>query len=145
MKKTFSTILALLLVSLLFGCAPNNNLPDEVQDAGTAVKTGMAVITTIEKSTDATAEKEGAAQVDSTVVALTIDNGGKIVKCKIDSAQTIINFNSNGKITTPLDNVFVSKQELGENYGMKKRHKQRMERAGKRFGRSYVEGKLSMK
>lgn len=123
MKRSFVLFMSLLLVVLSFaGCAGGNNQPGD-KNAGTGVKTGLAVISSIEKSIDATAEKSGAAQVDSTVVAVMVDNSGKIIKCKIDAAQTIINFDAKGKITTPLDTVFVSKQEMGEKYGMKKASK----------------------
>ena len=81
------------------------------------VKTGLSVDTSIAKSTDA-GEKDGLAQADSTIVAVTVDENGKIANCAIDSAQTKINFSNSGEIVTPLDKEFVGKQELGEEYGM---------------------------
>ena len=90
---------------------------------GDAVKTGIAVISSIGKSTDAASDKEGLAQVDSTVVAVTVDKDGKIVKCAIDSAQTKINFSADGKITTDKTKIFAAKQELGKEYGMSKASK----------------------
>jgi hypothetical protein len=80
-------------------------------------KTGLAVDTSIASSTDA-GEENGLAQVDSIIVAVTVNENSKITNCAIDSAQTRINFSKDGKITTPLDEVFVGKQELGEDYGM---------------------------
>jgi hypothetical protein len=91
----------------------------EISKEGEGVKTGLAVITSIGKSADA-GEKEGLAQVDSTVVAVTVDKDGKIDNCRIDAVQTKINFTTEGKITTPLDTVVKSKQELGTEYGMHK-------------------------
>lgn len=118
MKKIFALLLSLSLALFgLAGCATTP--PSGNKASGDAVKTGLAIISSIAKSVDVTA-KDGAAQVDSTVVAVTVDKNGKILKCKIDAAQTVINFNAKGKITTPLDTVFVAKQELGEKYGMKK-------------------------
>lgn len=88
-----------------------------------AVKTGISVISSIGKSADAASDKEGLAQVDSTVVAVTVDKDGKIVKCAIDSAQTKINFTNEGKLTTDLAKIFPAKQELGKEYGMSKASK----------------------
>jgi len=86
--------------------------------AGEAENARIAVITSIAKSADATADADGLAQVDSTVVAVTVDKNGKITACKIDAAQTKINFSVEGKVTTPLDTAFKSKQEMGTEYGM---------------------------
>ena len=82
-----------------------------------AVKTGLAVVSSIEKSKDA-GEKDGSAQTDSVIVAVTIDNEGKIVQTLIDTAQTKIEFSKEGKILPDLNTVFKSKQELKEEYGM---------------------------
>lgn len=84
-----------------------------------AVKTGLAVVSSIEKSKDA-GEKEGAAQTDSVIVAVTVDKDGKIVQTVIDTAQTKIGFTNEGKIVPDLSTVFKSKQELKEEYGMGK-------------------------
>jgi hypothetical protein len=83
------------------------------------VKTGLAVITAVDKSTHA-GTQAGLAQIDATVVAVTVDNKGKIVKCVIDAVQSRINFDASGKIITPLATVFPSKNELAEGYGMKR-------------------------
>lgn len=84
-----------------------------------AVKTGLAVVSSIVKSKDA-GEKDGAAQTDSVIVAVTVDKDGKIVQTVIDTAQTKIGFSNEGKILPDLDTVFKSKQELKEEYGMGK-------------------------
>ncbi len=112
MKKIIALVLMLTMaVVMLAGCG---------NATGGAVKTGLGVVSSIAKSTDVTAEKEGLAQVDSTVAAVMVDKDGKILKCDIDVAQTKINFSAEGKVTTPLDNEFKTKKELGEAYGMKK-------------------------
>lgn len=122
MKKKLALLLSLAMVMLaLAACGGDKETaaPVEEKPEAAAVKTGLAVVTSTAKSADAGAE-DGLAQADSTVVAVTVDDAGKIVKCSIDSAQTKINFSKEGKIVTPLDSVFVAKQELGAEYGMAK-------------------------
>ncbi len=81
---------------------------------------GLGVSTKISSSKAATADAEGTAQVDSVIAAVTYDSQGVIVKCAIDSAQTKINFNDKGEITSDLNTVPSTKVELGANYGMVK-------------------------
>jgi len=121
MKKLLSLVLSLTLaISILAGCGGAAETSTGAN--GDAVKTGLAVISSIAKSADA-GEKDGLAQVDSTIVAVSVDKDGKIIKCAIDAAQTKINFSTAGKIITDLKTEFKSKQELGEGYGMKKASK----------------------
>ncbi len=106
MKK----IIALTLVAvLLAGCG-----------AATSVKTGLGHNISIAKSKDATAEAEGAAQVDTVMAAVTFDKAGKILSVTIDNAQVKVNFDQNGKITSDLATEPETKVELGDKYGMKK-------------------------
>jgi predicted small secreted protein len=111
MKKLFLLVLCVTLTAfVLVGCGPTS---------GNTVKTGLGVVSSIAKSTDAGAE-DGLAEVDSMIAAVTVDKDGKIVKCDIDAAQTKINFSKAGKITTDLKTVYKTKQELGPEYGMGK-------------------------
>jgi hypothetical protein len=113
MKKYIALTLCFLLAIFAFaGCTSGGG-------SGEAVKTGLGVVSSIAKSTDA-GEKDGLAEVDSMIAAVTVDKDGKIVNCKIDAAQTKINFSTEGKIITPLDTAYKSKQELGTEYGMAK-------------------------
>lgn len=137
MKKILALLMVVAMVLVAFvGCSkqpaeqpktetPKTETPKTETPAATgdAVKTGIAVISSIGKSTDAASDKEGLAQIDSTVVAVTVDKDGKIVKCAIDSAQTKINFSADGKITTDKTKIFAAKQELGKEYGMSKASK----------------------
>jgi len=108
MKK----LIAVTLIGLLLaGCG------------ATTVKTGLGHTVSIAKSTDATAEKPGLAQVDTVMAAVTFDQSGKILGVKIDNAQTKINFDATGKITTDKTQLQKTKVELGEAYGMKKASK----------------------
>ena len=112
MKKALALLLTLSLSLLLFaGCGTATS---------GAVKTGLAVITSIAKSKDATVDADGLAETDSAIVAVTVDNTGKIVKCVIDAAQTKINFTAVGALTTDVNTIFKTKDELGDEYGMKK-------------------------
>lgn len=122
MKKLLALLLSLtLVISMFTACGKSEEVKEETTPAETtgAAKTGLAVITSIGKSTDA-AEEDGLAQADSTVVAVLVDQDGKILDCAIDAAQTKINFTKEGKIVTDLATVFKAKQELGAEYGMGK-------------------------
>lgn len=136
MKKLASLALVLSMSLFAFvGCskpaaetpapapAPAPEAPVAEAPAADAVKTGLAVISNAEKSKAPEADKEGTAEVNSVVVAVTVDKDGKIVKAAIDTAQTKINFTKEGKITTDLAKVFESKQVLGTEYGMAKASK----------------------
>jgi hypothetical protein len=130
MKKLIAVLLVVLLVSAICGAANTGK-----------VKTGLAVVTELNKSTDAGA-KPGLAETDSTVVAVTVDGNGKIVRCVIDGVQSKINFDASGKLITPVDTKFPSKDELGKGYGELKASK-----IGKEWNEQaaafakYVEGK----
>jgi hypothetical protein len=105
MKK----ILALTLVAILLaGCG------------ATSVKTGLGHNISIEKSADASSEAEGLAQVDTIMAAVTVDSSNKILGVVIDTAQTKVNFDTTGKITSDLNAEQKTKVELGFDYGMKK-------------------------
>jgi len=136
MKKVFALLMvAALSVSTLAGCgsqsatssaAPASQAAVSSEAAASApvaatgtVKTGLAVVTSIASSTDVK-DGKGLAQADSTVVAVSVDKDGKIVKCIIDAVQSKVNFTDAGKLTTPLDTVVKSKQELGADYGLGK-------------------------
>lgn len=96
---------------------------DEVVD-GTAsstseprpVKTGLSVTTSL-SGTDASADAEGTAQADITIVAVTVDTDGVINSCVIDQIQGANTFSATGEITTTATE-FLSKNELGADYGM---------------------------
>lgn len=144
MKKVLALLLILTMSLFAFvGCAkeqpaeqpvaeqpkteePKTEEPAEQpaeEPAEGAVKTGLAVVTSVAKSKDATADAEGLGQSDSVIVAVTVDKDGKIVKAVIDTAQTKINFSTEGKVTSDLTAVYKSKQELKEEYGMNKASK----------------------
>jgi hypothetical protein len=84
-----------------------------------AVKTGFASSTTIADSISADGETNGEAAGYSKMVGVLVDEDGVIVDCVIDAVQSKVEFSSAGKIVTPLDTTFDSKNILGDAYGMK--------------------------
>lgn len=127
MKKLLSLVLVLTLaITFIAGCGSTTSETSggttTGQSTGEGVKTGLAVISSVEKSVDAVG-KDGYAQTDSVAVAVTVDKDGKIVKCAIDTAQTKIDFSTEGKILSDLKAEYKSKQELGKDYGMVKASK----------------------
>ena len=131
MKRTLSLMLVCLLaMSMLTGCmgtivvvgenpteAPQT-LQTEPLTVG-ALKTGLAVVTGISGSSSATADAAGAASYDVTLAAVTVDDAGVIRSCRLDSIGTTVNFDATGAITSDLTASVPTKNELGENYGMK--------------------------
>jgi hypothetical protein len=83
-----------------------------------ALKTGLAVTTTVADSTSATADQEGAVKFDVTVAAVTVDDAGVIHSCYIDSVPATVRLNGEGTILSDLTAAVPTKNELGENYGM---------------------------
>lgn len=92
------------------------------QDLGAKVgdQIGLAVTTEISKSSDASADADGLAQAYSNYAVVTVGADGKITSCIIDASQGNVNFSATGTITSDLAAETQTKQELKENYGMKK-------------------------
>lgn len=84
----------------------------------TAVRTGLALVTDISGSVDA-GEEAGEAKYDVTLVAVTVDDSGVIDSCVIDGISAGVQFDTSGKLTSDPAAEVLSKNELGENYGMK--------------------------
>ena len=129
MKKKAALLLtvALTVTAALVGCGksedrvaqkPEEQKEETVKTEG-ALKTGLALMTSVENSAEP-GEKDGAAQADISIAAVTVDADGKIVSCTIDAVQSVVNFNAEGKLTTDLSAEIPSKQELGDDYGMRK-------------------------
>ncbi len=84
--------------------------------AGDTLK--LATMTGIDSSKNADAENSGNAQLDATVTALTMQ-GDVITSCAIDAVQAKVAFDAAGVITSDVTAPVATKNELGENYGMK--------------------------
>lgn len=143
MKKRVALLLgmAFMLSGTLAGCggsgdrvATNEGMTTQTQQEETktesglktegSLKTGLAFTASIADSTDAkdlenAADEDGVAEADVTIAAVTVDKDGKVVSCKIDEAQITVRFDEEGRITTDLTSEILTKQELGEDYGMK--------------------------
>lgn len=137
MKRKISMLMAAALTAgAIVGCSAKQDKPEETTtqpqvqtetntetnaenittEPGTDLRTGMAVISSMESSKDAGA-KDGNAQVDSVVAAIVLDADGKIVSCVLDTAQTKMGFTAEGKVV--MADGFQSKKEAKDDYGMK--------------------------
>lgn len=137
MKKLSFFLTFALIVSLLSGCAgtpvvyysdctcPTGSHETVVTPTAApvigegALKTGLYIGTGIGESKNASDEENGEAKYDVTVVAVTVDDDGVIHSCVIDSIGTSVTFDASGAITSDLTSDVLTKNELGENYGMK--------------------------
>ena len=126
MKKTIAMLLTLAMtIGLLSGCAgvpvaiespKNETVKEEVAEAG-SLKTGLSVVSSLSVA-DATAEADGNATTDISIIAVTVNDSGVIESCAIDAVQGKVSFGTDGQLTSEPGEV-LSKNELGENYGMK--------------------------
>ena len=133
MKKTIAIFLCGALLLALAGCAgttvvvgnctcpPNSHEQGEtpvVAPAEGALKTGLAIVPNLGKSVAATAEANGKAEYDVTVVAVTVDEKGVIASCVIDSLGASAEFDAIGLPVSEGTTELVTKNELGYDYGM---------------------------
>ena len=78
-----------------------------------ALKTGLAVVTSVAKS-----ENAKVADYDVTLVAVLVDDEGVIQDCVIDSIGAKVEFDATGAITSDVSAAVKTKNELGDDYGM---------------------------
>lgn len=135
MKKSAFVLMLVLTLSLVTGCAgtpvvyyssctcptgshavPDNTAP--ILSEG-ALKTGLYIGTNIADSVSASGEESGEAVYDVTIVAVTVDDTGVIHDCIIDGIKTSVKFDAAGAITSDLTSDVLTKNELGEAYGMR--------------------------
>ena len=127
MKKIISVLSIVLSLCLLAGCmgtpvvyrcdCDNENDGTVVLTPG-SLKTGLAVISNAGESKNAS-EADGEVKYDVTIAAVLVDDSGVIHACIIDSIGTSVKFSAAGAITSDLSAQVLTKNELGENYGMK--------------------------
>ena len=132
MKKIVSILSLVLSLCLLAGCmgTPVVYRCDCPEEGGSAnqgdvvltegsLKTGLAVIANAKDSTPASDHANGEAKYDVTIAAVLVDDNGVIHACVIDSIGTSVKYNINGAITSDLSAEILTKNELGDSYGMK--------------------------
>ncbi len=113
MKKVLSGLVVLALLIGMIGMATVGFADDA------SVKTGFGVVSGFSGTKNATADADGAVQVYPMYAAVMVDMDGKIVKCVIDSYQGKVTFDAAGVITSDVTAPIMSKNQKGDDYGMK--------------------------
>ncbi|NLB27720.1 MAG: hypothetical protein GX819_02055 [Clostridiaceae bacterium] len=109
MKK----IIVLALVAVLaFGLVACSKKPE-------AVKTGFGVSFSNYNSKDVDEGANGKVDTQAYAAGVMVDKDGKVVKCTIDAMMSVFDFNEEEILTGP-ETVFKTKNELGDDYGMRK-------------------------
>ena len=90
-------------------------IADSDATASSALKLGMH---TEQSTKDATEEKDGQNQIETTVFAAAVDADGKVLVAASDCVQVKFTFNAAGASKYDLTKPVSSKRELGANYGM---------------------------
>ena len=83
-----------------------------------AETSGLGISSSIGSSKDAADGNDGAAQVDSAICAVVLDDNGVITAIHFDNAQTKVAFSAEGAITADKTAEVKTKRELGADYGM---------------------------
>ena len=104
MRKVLSLVLCAVM---LLGCIP------AMAEEAAPVKTGVSFVTNMAGS------ETGSIKVNVYMTAVTVDDNGVIQDCIIDSVGATITFDAKGVITSDLTAEVLTKNELGDNYGMK--------------------------
>ena len=135
MKKIAIMLVLALVLGLFAGCAgnivvvgdctcptgghTNNPAPQPTTPKPTqppvdgALKTGLAIVTSVAKS-----ENAKVADYDVTLVAVLVDDNGVIQDCIIDSIGAKVEFDATGTITSDINAEVKTKNELGDADGM---------------------------
>ena len=96
------------------------NAADNTVEVSGAATYGLASIVNPDSSADASADKDGKAQYDTTVAAVAVDADGKILAAKVDVAQQSVEFDTAGALAGTIEDVDLrSKVVKKEDYGMK--------------------------
>ena len=84
-------------------------------ESGDALK--LAIMSKINASKNPDEKNDGVAQLDTDIAVVTVRDE-VITSCIIDSVQAKVTFNTSGTITSDVSTPVLTKNELGENYGM---------------------------
>lgn len=91
------------------------NLAESTVTAENTLKLGM---TTEQTTADATEDKDGYNQVETTVFAAAVDANGKVVAATTDCVQVKFTFNLSGAATLDTTKAVASKRQQGVDYNM---------------------------
>lgn len=126
MKKIFGMLWILTAVSVFFtGCSgtpaalekPAEDIRKEEAADSDSLKTGLFV-SAAQTTENAEEDSDGSVTTDISVIAVTVDDSGVIESCIIDAVQGKITVDSKGQVTKGAEEI-LSKNELGDSYGMK--------------------------
>ena len=92
-----------------------SNLTDSSATSASVLKLG---INTEQSISDATEERNGSNQVETTVFAAAADADGRVLTAASDCVQVNFTFNAIGVSTFDTTKAISSKREMGANYGM---------------------------
>ncbi|HHX30047.1 MAG TPA: hypothetical protein GX720_02340 [Clostridiaceae bacterium] len=113
MKK----ILVIALVAVLaFGLVACGKKPATTD----GVKTGIGVVFSNYNSADPKDGENGKVDTQTYVAAVMVDKDGKILNCAFDALQSTFEFTADSEILTAPETTFKTKNERGDDYGMKK-------------------------
>lgn len=142
MKKKILICLCLTLLMTGGGCSSNipkdkdtpggkdnsaaADKPEETGSAGNEtddksseqVKTGLGVITLADDSQNA-GDGDGTVSVQASAAAVAVDSKGVITGCIFDELQVKVPFSKDGRIIADKDMDILTKNQLGDEYGMK--------------------------
>ncbi len=133
MKKLIAILSLALSLCLLAGCMGtpvvyycdcpadgDTNADTQTPIVGEgAVKTGLSIVANAKDSVSASDDANGEAKYDVTLVAVLVDDNGVIHDCIVDSIGASVKFDVTGAITSDLSAEVLTKNELGDSYGMK--------------------------
>ncbi|MBQ6896387.1 MAG: hypothetical protein IJN69_04185 [Oscillospiraceae bacterium] len=115
MKKVLALALTAAMALSMVACGGSEPAAPAEPEAAT-YKVGMGIVVS-ETPADATADKDGSAQINTTVALVTFDAEDKIVSASIDVAQQTTKWDATGTVTGEPD--LRTKLEKGPDYGMK--------------------------
>ena len=119
MKKLFALILAVAMLCTLCACGAEKPAADDNNGGNNTpanLKFGLGVSVNYGSATDATADKNGAGEFNTTAVAVLLDAQGKIVKIDVDTAQIKTAWTTEGKVIATEE--FRTKYEKAYEYNM---------------------------
>lgn len=93
-----------------------NNAVVSNATAAHALKLGMHTEQTL---TDATEEKNGQNEIETTLFAAAVDTDGKVVAASSDCVQVVFTFDATGASTMDTSKAIATKKERGDSYNMK--------------------------